>query len=80
MFQNFNLFPQYTALQNVMLASELLAKEQPDYRTHKKEIHAQIRQHAEKLLKDVGLGEKMGLHTSFPAGSSSASPLRARWR
>ena len=40
-FQNFNLFPQYTALQNVMLASELLAKEQPDYRTHKKEIHAQ---------------------------------------
>ena len=26
-FQNFNLFPQYTALQNVMLASELLAKE-----------------------------------------------------
>ena len=28
-FQNFNLFPQYTARQNVMLASELLAKEQP---------------------------------------------------
>ena len=27
-FQNFNLFPQYTARQNVMLASELLAKEQ----------------------------------------------------
>ena len=26
-FQNFNLFPQYTALQNVMLAGELLAKE-----------------------------------------------------
>ena len=31
-FQNFNLFPQYTARQNVMLASELLAKEQPDYK------------------------------------------------
>ena len=28
-FQNFNLFPQYTAKKNVMLASELLAKEQP---------------------------------------------------
>lgn len=26
-FQNFNLFPQYTALQNVTLARELLAKE-----------------------------------------------------
>ena len=30
-FQNFNLFPQYTALQNVMLAGELLAKERPEY-------------------------------------------------
>ena len=26
-FQSFNLFPQYTALQNVMLAGQLLAKE-----------------------------------------------------
>ncbi len=41
-FQNFNLFPQYTARQNVMLASELLAKEQPDYKAQKKQIHAQI--------------------------------------
>ena len=38
-FQNFNLFPQYTALENVMLAKELLAKEQPDYKARKKEIH-----------------------------------------
>ena len=30
-FQNFNLFPQYTALQNVMLAKELLAKEQSEH-------------------------------------------------
>ena len=35
-FQNFNLFPQYTALENVMLAGELLAKEQPDYKANKK--------------------------------------------
>lgn len=28
-FQSFNLFPQYTALENVMLAPLLLAKEQP---------------------------------------------------
>ena len=33
-FQNFNLFPQYTALQNVMLAGELLAKERPDYKAN----------------------------------------------
>ena len=31
-FQSFNLFPQYTALQNVMLAKELLEKEKPDYK------------------------------------------------
>ena len=41
-FQNFNLFPQYTALQNVMLAGELLAKERPDYKANKKAIHAQL--------------------------------------
>ena len=41
-FQNFNLFPQYTALENVMLAGELLAKEQPDYKANKKAIHAQL--------------------------------------
>ena len=29
-FQSFNLFPQYTALENVMLAKELLAKAQPE--------------------------------------------------
>ena len=48
-FQNFNLFPQYTALQNVMLAGELLAKERPDYKTNKKAIHAQLEQQAKAL-------------------------------
>ena len=37
-FQNFNLFPQYTALQNVMLAGELLAKERPDYKADRKSV------------------------------------------
>ena len=49
-FQSFNLFPQYTALENVMLAKELLAKEQPDYKSRKKEIHDEIRLLAEDLL------------------------------
>ena len=30
-FQSFNLFPQYTALGNVMLARQLQAKSLPDY-------------------------------------------------
>ena len=61
-FQNFNLFPQYTARQNVMLASELLAKEQPDYKAQKKLLHAQIAARAEELLTQVGLKEKMDLY------------------
>ena len=58
-FQNFNLFPQYTALGNVMLAKELLAKERPDYKSRKKEIHQEIQQEAETLLRQMGLGDRM---------------------
>ncbi len=59
-FQSFNLFPQYTALQNVMLAKELLAKEQPDYKARKKEIHEEIKTQAVELLKQMGLENRMG--------------------
>ena len=58
-FQSFNLFPQYTALQNVMLAKELLAKEKPDYKSKKKEIHAQIEAEAKTLLDQMGLSDRM---------------------
>ena len=58
-FQSFNLFPQYTALQNVMLAKELLAKEQPDYKARKKEIHNEIKEQAIALLKQMGLENRM---------------------
>lgn len=58
-FQSFNLFPQYTALQNVMLAKELLVKEQPDYHAEKKEIHAKIEAQAKELLTQMGLENRM---------------------
>ena len=58
-FQSFNLFPQYSALENVMLAKELLAKEQPEYKTGKKEIHEEIRVLAEELLRQMGLSDRM---------------------
>ena len=58
-FQSFNLFPQYTALKNVMLAKELLAKEQADYKQRKKEIHEEIEQEARILLTQMGLADRM---------------------
>ena len=35
-FQSFNLFPQYTALGNVMLAPQLAAKKRPDTRKRRR--------------------------------------------
>jgi len=56
-FQNFNLFPQYTALKNVTLAKELLAKE--DRPENKNEVLQSIREEATALLDQVGLSDKM---------------------
>ena len=58
-FQSFNLFPQYTAKENVMLAKRLLAKEQPDFKARKKEIFAEIEEQAEELLRQMGLSDRM---------------------
>ena len=57
-FQNFNLFPQYTALQNVMLAGELLAKERPDYKQNRKRIHQELEDQARNLLAQMGLRDR----------------------
>ncbi len=58
-FQNFNLFPQYTALQNVMLAKELLAKERPDYKANRRAIRQEIEEQARALLEQMGLKDRM---------------------
>ena len=57
-FQNFNLFPQYTALKNVTLAPLLAAKERPDYRARRREIQEEIEAEALSLLEKVGLTGK----------------------
>ena len=58
-FQSFNLFPQYTALGNVMLAGSLLAKERPDYKEHRREIQAELEATGRDLLAQMGLKEKV---------------------
>ena len=51
-FQNFNLFPQYTALQNVTLARELMAKE------HGNESREAIVEAGKELLAQMGLSDR----------------------
>lgn len=51
-FQNFNLFPQYTALQNVTLARELMAKENGG------ESHDAILKAGKELLEQMGLSDR----------------------
>ena len=58
-FQSFNLFPQYTALQNVTLAEQLLAQERPDFKQNKKKILEEIDVHGRQLLERMGLSERM---------------------
>ena len=77
-FQSFNLFPQYTALQNVMLASQLLAKERPDYKENKKAIHAEIEAKAKEILGKVGLSEKMDLYPHQLSGGQQQRVAIAR--
>ena len=77
-FQNFNLFPQYTALGNVTLAKELLAREQPDFRTDKKRILKSIQDEAKALLDQVGLSDKMGNYPHELSGGQQQRVAIAR--
>ena len=72
-FQSFNLFPQYTALQNVTLAPELLARQQPDFRQNKAAILAAIQAEGKALLDQVGLSDKLG---SYPHQLSGGQQQR----
>lgn len=58
-FQSFNLFPQYTALENVTLAERLLAQERADFKQNKKAILEEIDAHGKELLVRMGLAERM---------------------
>jgi len=57
-FQAFNLFPQYTAFENVVLARELSAKKIPDYKKNKKSIIDEIHREGMALLDQIGLTAK----------------------
>ena len=67
-FQNFNLFPQYTVLDNIMLAPKLL----------KKDSEKAIRQKAEELLRQVGLSQKAGEYPHQLSGGQQQRVAIAR--
>lgn len=72
-FQSFNLFPQYTALENVMLAPKLIARERPDYKENKTVILKEIEDEAKALLERVGLENKM---SNYPCELSGGQQQR----
>ena len=67
-FQDYNLFPQYTVLGNLTLAPRLLKKNSPEA------INAQ----AEEILKKVGLYEKINNYPSQLSGGQKQRTAIAR--
>ena len=77
-FQSFNLFPQYTALENVSLAQKLLAQEREDYKQKKQEIHRQIEENSLRLLEQMGLSDRTGHYPHQLSGGQQQRVAIAR--
>ena len=67
-FQNFNLFPQYTALENVTLAPALLKKDTPK----------NLEDQAKRLLDQVGLSDKLNNYPHQLSGGQQQRVAIAR--
>jgi len=88
-FQQFNLFPQYTVLKNVTLAAQLLhedmlrqkKKEMQDrlaFAEYKKSLLGSIERDARQLLDKVGLSDKIGAYPCQLSGGQQQRVAIAR--
>lgn len=77
-FQSFNLFPQYSVLENVTLAPSLLAKDRKDYKENKKQILQEIEDTAIQLLDRVGLSDKLDQYPCTLSGGQQQRVSIAR--
>lgn len=77
-FQSFNLFPQYSVIDNITLAVKLQAKNREDYKTNKKQILAEIETQGMELLRKVGLEEKRDAYPCELSGGQQQRVAIAR--
>ncbi|MCL2034565.1 MAG: amino acid ABC transporter ATP-binding protein [Oscillospiraceae bacterium] len=77
-FQAFNLFPQYTVLRNVTLASELLEKERRGEEQATRIANRGIREYALELLDQMGLSDKVELYPHQLSGGQQQRVAIAR--
>lgn len=77
-FQNFNLFPQYSVLENVCLAPKLQAKTRPDYKANSKVILAEIEEKSLMILEQVGLSAKRDAYPCELSGGQQQRVAIAR--
>lgn len=77
-FQDFNLFPQYTVLKNVTLAAELLAQKDPDFKQNRRAILQEVEEKGKELLSQVGLSDKLDNYPHMISGGQKQRVAIAR--
>ncbi len=77
-FQQFNLFPQYSVLRNVTLAMEMQAKKKSDFKQNKKRVLADIDEKAKMYIDKVNLSDRIDAYPCELSGGQQQRVAIAR--